>query len=91
MIQEKQNQKKVDYKLMSDKKCPDCGEPIKQNVANRVHKPKCYVCFKISLGKKIIHRRRFTPDGTLKYEKVIDLKKIQSENRKKNNYERIND
>jgi len=64
MIQEKQNQKvKVYYSVMSNKKCKECGEPIKQNVVNNnPHACLCYVCFKLSQGKKEASKHRVIND-----------------------------
>lgn len=45
--------KKVNYLVMSNKVCTECGHPIKQNVINRTPQVKlCYVCFKLSEGKR---------------------------------------
>lgn len=43
--------KKVDHSIMSDKVCKVCGRPLKENSAQKGH-DKCYVCFKVSNGKK---------------------------------------
>ena len=42
--------KKVDYKVMSDKKCNVCGISLKKNSELKGH-TMCYVCFKVSKGK----------------------------------------
>lgn len=42
--------KKVDYKELSNKKCSECGRPLKKNSEMKGH-TKCYVCFKIVNGK----------------------------------------
>ncbi len=44
--------KKVDYKVKGKKRCTDCGMLLKQNSEVKGH-TKCYVCFKVSKGKKI--------------------------------------
>ena len=44
--------KKVDFRVMSDKKCVECGKPIKQNLVTK--KPlasKCYKCFNKTKGE----------------------------------------
>lgn len=83
MIQEKKNQKKVDYKVLSNKVCKTCGKPIKQNVASRNPYAKhCYVCFKINSGKKTVVKRKFSTSGELVSEKTIDLLRIQKQNKR---------
>lgn len=42
---------KVDHSIMSDKKCKDCNRPLKENSARKGH-TMCYVCMKVSNGKK---------------------------------------
>ena len=52
--------KKVDYSILSDKKCK-CGKRLKKNVTMRNEQAKyCYVCFKILKGKE-------TPELLKKY------------------------
>lgn len=52
MVQEKQNQnqKKVDYKLLSKTTCKECNRPLKLNSEYKGH-TLCFVCFKIANGK----------------------------------------
>jgi len=80
MTQEKQSQKKVDYTVMSTKKCTVCKMPLKENVVSRnPHACLCYVCFKVSQGKlKSIERRMI--NGTKVIVKEIDFKKLQLQN-----------
>jgi hypothetical protein len=43
--------KKVDFRQLSDIRCVDCNQPLKQNLINR--KPnaiRCWVCFRIHIG-----------------------------------------
>ena len=77
--------KKVDYSIMSNKKCKVCGRPLKQNVVQRnEHAVLCYVCFKISEGKtKKVQRRYADGKSRLISEKTIDYRKLQKENIKK--------
>lgn len=53
MTRKSQNEKikTVDYLVLSDEKCPDCGRPLKQNKVNKGHRF-CFVCFKIRSGKR---------------------------------------
>jgi hypothetical protein len=51
MTQEKQSQEKVNYSIMSSIRCSVCGRPLKKNSELKKH-TKCYVCFKLSKGKK---------------------------------------
>jgi hypothetical protein len=83
MVQEKKNQK-VDYSIMSDKKCKVCGQPLKLNVVKRnPHANLCYVCFKISKGKTEQVKRKYHSDGTITILKTINLIKLQKENIKR--------
>ncbi len=41
---------KTDYKVLSTKKCKECGRPLKYNSELKGH-VLCFVCFKISKGK----------------------------------------
>ncbi len=50
MVQEKQNRKKVDYKILSTVRCKECNRPLKENSAMKGH-TLCFVCFKIADGK----------------------------------------
>jgi len=87
MIQEKQNQK-VDYTVMSDRKCKECGEPLKQNVVNRnKHACLCYVCFKLSKGKKMQNKYSIV-DGHKTIIGTINLLDKQRNNRRINNFKR---
>jgi len=80
MIQEKKNQK-VDYRILSNKKCNVCGRPLKQNVVDRNdHARMCYVCFKLSKGKIRTTRQRFSVSGEILTTKTVDFKKLQAEN-----------
>jgi len=80
MTQEKQSQKKVDYTVMSTKKCTVCKMPLKQNVVNQnPHVKLCYVCFKISQGKLKSTEHRMI-NGVKVVVKQIDFKKLQLQN-----------
>lgn len=75
--------KKVDYSIMSDKKCRVCGAPLKKNSEIKGH-TQCYVCFKVSKGRTIVNKYEVV--NGFKTGKVIgkkDLLKIQKENIKK--------
>jgi len=91
MIQEKQNQKvKVYYSVMSNKKCKECGEPIKQNVVNNnPHACLCYVCFKLSQGKKEASKHRVINDEKI-FIKRRDFIQEQKKNRRKNGWSNRN-
>jgi hypothetical protein len=56
MTQENKSQKKVDYKILSNVNCTICGRPLKQNTAAKGH-TKCYVCFKLSQGKRYYYKK----------------------------------
>ena len=64
--------KKVDYKKMSNQKCPDCGHPLKQNKVIRNHHF-CYHCFKLRIGQRFFFKKGIK----------IDRLSIQRDNRKK--------
>lgn len=88
----KSKQKKVDYKVKSDKKCPYCGEYLKQNAVIKRY-TMCYVCKKISDGKKVTYKYYFDNSGrhvqTDKYGNPViakDFIKLQKENRLKNGW-----
>ena len=86
MVQEKKNQK-VDYKIKSDKRCKECGELLKQNVVNKnPYARLCYVCFKISKGKKVVNKYRIV-NGVRTHEivKTINLLELQARNKRRNN------
>lgn len=48
--------KKVDYKIMSNQKCLDCGRPLKQNKVDRKHRF-CYHCFKIRNNQRYFYEK----------------------------------
>ena len=80
MTQEKQSQKKVDYTVMSTKKCTVCKMPLKQNVINRnPHATLCYVCFKVSGGKLKTIKHKMINCEKVEVRK-IDFLKLQKEN-----------
>ena len=48
-----------EYEVSPDRKCIDCGRPIKMNVLARVPKVcRCYVCFLIKKGKVVAFSRK---------------------------------
>ena len=56
-------QTKVNYKVMSDKVCSECGHPIKQNIVLRnPHVKLCFNCFKLSQGKRYFFVKREMKD-----------------------------
>ena len=60
---EKAITKKVDYSILSNKKCNICNRPLKQNVVARNKSINlCYVCFKLSKGNNF-----FCEHGEKKY------------------------
>ena len=86
--------KKVDYKIKSDKKCPHCGENLKQNAVNNGY-TMCYPCKKISDGKKVSYKYYFDSSGRHVQidndgNPIIakDFVKIQKENRIKNGWKK---
>jgi len=82
MIREGKNQK-VDYTIMSTKKCKTCNAPIKQNVVIRnPHACYCYVCFKLSKGKKVTRLHKVI-NGDKVFIREVDLIKIQKQNIKR--------
>jgi len=83
MTQEKKSQKKVDYKILSSKKCTICGHPIKENVIKRTpHAKVCYNCFKIS--QKKVKQDIYRVEGGVKVlKKTIDRIKIQEQNKRR--------
>ncbi len=46
--------RKMDYQIMSTDKCTVCNRPLKENSHQKGH-TKCYVCFKVSRGKKKVN------------------------------------
>lgn len=72
---------------MSNKYCPDCGRRIKAKIAASFKGiPKCYICFKISKGKKEIHKYKVEKGYLIRpltIIKTIDLLKLQKDNRRK--------
>ena len=86
MVQENKSLKKVDYSVMSEKRCKICGAPLKQNVVSRnPHAVYCYVCFKVSQGKFKTTQHKLI-NGEKVVVKTIDFKKIQKENILKYNF-----
>jgi ribosomal protein L37AE/L43A len=83
--------KKVDYKMMSNQKCPDCGNLLKENKVKKGH-IYCYPCFKLRDGKRYAYvykvvdgiKVQVIEDGKPKIRR--DFKKEQTENRRKNNW-----
>ena len=85
--------KKVSYSKMSNKKCPNCGAPLKENKVIKGHTD-CYVCFKIKNGKYYAYQyavidgvksQVFDPKtGRPKIRR--DFRKEQAENRRKYNW-----
>lgn len=82
MEQERKNQKKVSYKLISDKKCKECNKPLKINQVNKGFKI-CYVCFQISKGKKVMNNNKKDDFGNITTKGTINLLQLQAQNRVK--------
>jgi hypothetical protein len=75
--------KKVDYKVMSDRKCVICGAPIKQNVIMRApHTCHCFVCCKLNAGILFEDKHRMVNDEK-RLIKRLDYVKIQKDNKRK--------
>ena len=72
--------KKVDYKELSDKRCKACGRQLKKNSELKGH-TQCYVCFKISKGKKEMHEHK-TINGVKTLVKTVDLVQLQKQNKR---------
>jgi len=80
MVQEDNNQKKVDYSVMSNKKCKVCGTPLKENVVKRnPNACLCYVCFKVFQGKFTTNQHKMI-NGEKVFIKTINFKKLQQQN-----------
>jgi ribosomal protein L37AE/L43A len=85
MTRKSQNEKikTVDYKIISDNRCPDCNRPLKQNKVNKGHRH-CFICFKIKAGKRyqyvyeVINRMLTIPKKLIK---TIDRIELQRQNR----------
>ena len=44
--------KKVKNSELSDRKCKDCGKPLKQNLTNKnPDADRCYVCWRVAEGR----------------------------------------
>ena len=83
MAQEKKSQKKVDYKELSNKRCTECGKPLKQNIVSRnPHARLRYVCFKISNGKKESFPHKVSVNGEKTPLKRIDYLALQKQNKR---------
>ena len=55
MLQETKSKfKKVNFQKLSIIKCEDCGQLLKVNLVRNKNAKRCYVCFKISKGKKML-------------------------------------
>lgn len=80
MVQE--NQKKVDFKVLSSLRCTKCRKLLKQNSANKGH-TQCLLCFKISQGKFYYYENR--NGGVIK----LDRRDIQVKNIEKYKYEKV--
>lgn len=86
MIRERKS--KHSYQIMSNTKCRECGNLLKQNVIDRNPSAKlCYICFKISKGKFEAVRRKLV-NGEFQVISTVDFKQLQRENRRKNNYDK---
>lgn len=83
MISRKEKSKKVNYQILSNQNCPDCGRPIKANVANRTtRKCYCYVCFKLRKGKVKVDKHKIV-NGEKVFIKTINFEVLQKENKRK--------
>lgn len=78
MIQEKQNQKKVDYKEMSKKRCRICNAPLKKNSEMKGH-TKCYVCFKLSKKKFYAINKKTGVKRDFRKEQLRNIKRYKNE------------
>ena len=75
--------KKVDYKVLSDKKCKVCGITLKKNSELKGHTT-CYVCYKLSQGKKFAYKYKVINGvRTNEIESKRDFVKEQAENIRK--------
>ena len=66
---------KYDARAMSDKTCPICGHPLKQNKVVKGHKL-CYVCNKVVQGKNTNNAgRNFLKE---QYTNILEYKGIEA-------------
>lgn len=87
--------KKVPYYKMSDKKCPHCGDFLKENAVLKDY-TMCYICKKVTSGKTITYKyyydgtgRHVVIDPKTKKPKIAkDFVALQKSNRIKNNWKR---
>lgn len=73
--------KKVDFKEVSNQKCNHCNRPLKENVVRRGNPYLCYCCYKLSIGKdKMTYHKKIRNSDNVR-EKIVDFKEKQRLNR----------
>jgi hypothetical protein len=75
--------KKLNYGLLSNRRCKDCGKPLKQELIRRNNDAdRCYVCHQVSKGifTMVLNKKQYSQDY---YIKTIDFKHKQKQQRKK--------
>ena len=72
--------KKHPHTTLSDKNCPTCGKPIKQNLADRKRNPECFACFRVGKPMQTARDIRRHPElrSKQRWDKFIPLRTMDA-------------